>query len=281
MSEWPLIAFTTALQLSCGLALATTQYDRAPRKSNEFAFRALGISIFPIAAMGVLASLFHLGRPLSAWRALSNLPTSRLSVEILLSGLFAVAALAYSWLWRIRRKKGRFGLGGAVSLIGLAAVVSSATVYMAPTEPAWNSPWVPISFLGAALLFCGLAPVSMADLRPDEDLRRIFLITTAAGALVILVSAGWMVVRLSAPPAGEFASARFHEILRWLLSSGSVPLGIFMMLAGVLPMVFAFKLWTSGKPVGGMGRLVLPAALAGAVIGRWLMYAVGTKFFPF
>jgi len=281
MSEWPLIAFTTALQLSCGLMLATTLYDRAPRKSKEFAMSALGISIFPIAAMGVLASLFHLGRPLSSWRALSNLPSSRLSVEVLLSGLFATAALAYSWLWRIRRKKGRFRLGGAASLIGLAAVVSSALVYMTPTEPAWNSPWVPISFLGAALLFCGLAPVSMADLRPDEDLRRIFLITTAAGALVILVSAGWMVVRLSAPPAGEFASARFHEILRWLLSRGSVSMGIFMMLAGVLPMVFAFKLWTSGKPVGGMGRLVLPAALAGAVIGRWLMYAVGTKFIPF
>jgi anaerobic dimethyl sulfoxide reductase subunit C len=281
MSEWTLIAFTTALQLSCGLALATTLCDRGSREFDEFAARALGISIFPIAATGVLASLFHLGRPLSAWRALSNLPTSRLSVEVLLSGLFCVTALAYSWLWRIRRKKGRFGLGGAASLIGLAAVVSSAMVYMTPTEPAWNSPWVPISFLGATLLFCGLAPVSMADLRPDEDLRRIFLVMTAVGASAILISSGWMVGRLSAPPAGEFASARFHEILRWLLSGGSVPLGIFVMLAGVLPAAFAFKLWMSGKRVGRTGRLVLPAALAGAVIGRWLMYAVGTKFFPF
>jgi anaerobic dimethyl sulfoxide reductase subunit C len=281
MSEWPLIAFTTALQLSCGLALATTLCDRASRKFDEFAVRALGISIFLIAATGVLASLFHLGRPLSAWRALSNLPTSRLSVEVILSGLFCVAALAYSWLWRIRRKKGRFGLGGVASFIGLAAVVSSAMVYMTPTEPVWNSPWVPISFLGTALLFCGLAPISMVDLRPDENLRKIFLVTTAAGASAILVSAGWMVVRLSAPPAGEFASARFREILRWLQSRGAVPLGIFVMLAGVLPMAFAFKFRTSGKPAGRMGRLVFPAALAGAVIGRWLMYAVGPKFFPF
>jgi anaerobic dimethyl sulfoxide reductase subunit C (anchor subunit) len=281
MSEWPLIAFTIAVQISCGLALATTLCDHAIREPRGSTARPIGVSLFPIAATGVIASLFHLGRPLSAWRALSNLLSSRLSVEVLLSGLFALAALGCSFFWWTRRNKGRFELGVATSFMGLAAVVSSATVYLVPTELVWNSPWVPLSFLGTTLLFGGLVPVTMADLRQGESLRRIFLATTAAGATALIISAAWMVARLSAPPAGEFASARFHETLRWLLSHGSVPLGIFVALAGFLPIALASKLWPSGKSAGWMGRLVLTGALAGAVIGRWLMYAVGTKFFPF
>ncbi len=257
MSEWPLIAFTIAMELSCGLALAATVCDYATRGSNGFSVRTLGSSIFPVAAVGVLASLFHLGRPLSAWRALSNLASSRLSVEALLSVLFALAALGCSGLWWTRRKKGRIELGVVTSLLGLAAVVSSATVYLVPTEPAWNSPWMPVSFVGTTMLFCGLAPASRTDPAQGKSLRRIFLAATAAGAAAVVVSAALMVARLSSPPAGEFASARFHQTLQWLLSHGSFPLGIFVVLSGVLPMAMAFKHWTFGKT----RRMDVPARL--------------------
>jgi anaerobic dimethyl sulfoxide reductase subunit C len=281
MSEWPLILFTTAVQLSCGLALAATASDHAFGRSEGSSARALGISVFPLAATGVLASLFHLGRPLSAWRALSNLTSSPLSIEILISGLFFLAATGYGYLWWTRRNKGRPELGAVTSLMGLAAVASSAAVYLVPTEPAWNSPWVPLSFLGTAFLFGGLAPLAVADPSKEERPRGIFMAATAVGAAAVIVSAVWMVARLSAPPAGEFAAGRFREILRWLLSRGSVPLGASVALAGLLPMALVLKLWASGKPVVRMARLVLAGALAGAVIGRWLMYAVGTKFIPF
>jgi anaerobic dimethyl sulfoxide reductase subunit C (anchor subunit) len=279
MSEWPLVVFTMALQLSCGLALSATLFDRSVRKSDEAVIRLLGISIFPIAAVGLMVSLFHLGRPLSAWRALSNLPGSWLSVEVLLSCLFALASLAYAHRWWSRGREGRFALGVVTGLVGLAAVVSSSMIYLVPGQPAWNSAWVPMSFLGTTMVLGGLFPICLGDLKSDKGFLTALSAAVAVGGLLLVVSANWMIAGISRPSADDFASARLHEALLLVLSQHLVWFVLHVVLAGVLPVAFAFSLLSSGK--AGLGGLVLVAVTAGAAIGRILMYLVGTAAPPF
>jgi Fe-S-cluster-containing dehydrogenase component/DMSO reductase anchor subunit len=77
--EWPLAAFTFLGSLLVGWIFANSL-------SNS-----IGISIWTfcfLALVGILLSVFHLGKPLRSILAINNLKTSWLSREILLYGLF-------------------------------------------------------------------------------------------------------------------------------------------------------------------------------------------------
>jgi anaerobic dimethyl sulfoxide reductase subunit C (anchor subunit) len=184
MREWPLIVFTIAIQSACGLALAATLFDVKARHDPAL-MRPLALAIFPLAALGALASVAHLGRPLAAWRSVLNLGRSPLSLEVALTALFVALALAYSGFWWIGRSDGRLALGIAASLAGLAAVISSALVYTVPAQPAWNSGWVPASFVGTALVLGGLAPAVFAAPAAPGLLR-------IAGSALLIIAAVWI-----------------------------------------------------------------------------------------
>jgi anaerobic dimethyl sulfoxide reductase subunit C (anchor subunit) len=185
MREWPLVIFTVAIQSACGLALAATLFDVKARHDAAL-MRPLALAIFPLAALGALASVAHLGRPLAAWRAVLNLRRSPLSMEVVLTGMFVALALAYSGFWWSGRSDGRLALGVVASLAGLAAVVSSALVYTVPAQPAWNSGWVPASFVGTALLLGGLAPAVFASAPAGPGALRV------AGSALLLIAAVWI-----------------------------------------------------------------------------------------
>ena len=87
MKEWPLILFTLATQLACGLTLAATVFETKARPADAVLMRPLAMAIFPVVAMGILLSMAHLGRPLMAWRAAVNLGQSRLSLEVILTAV--------------------------------------------------------------------------------------------------------------------------------------------------------------------------------------------------
>lgn len=133
MTEWSLVLFSVAIQLSCGLAMAAAFADSKGERAA--AMRPVGMGIFPLAAAGLLVSLFHLGRPFSGFKALRNLGRSPLSLEVLITLLFAVSALAYSHFWRKNIKPGRAALGLVTSILGLAAIVSSSAIYLLPSRP--------------------------------------------------------------------------------------------------------------------------------------------------
>jgi anaerobic dimethyl sulfoxide reductase subunit C (anchor subunit) len=282
MTEWPLVLFTVAIQLACGLALTTTLCDRSTQRLAEAHMRPLGMAIFPVAAAGMLLSLLHVGRPLLAFRSLYNLRNSRLSLEILLTVLFALAAFVYSRAWWKNISRNRLACGEVASVLGVAAVVSSAAVYLVPVQPAWNSGWVPVSFLGTTLLLGGFAAIAFADLPADRILRRGFLAGTASGGVLLLISATWMVLHVARPSADDFVAAQLERALHVVAAHHSVWLGIFLFLAAVVPIAFAIRMWPS--PERGVPRLelriVFGCVLLGALVGRALMYALGTPY-PF
>ena len=278
MSEWPLVVFTLAIQLSCGLALAATVADWAGNRSDT-AMRPLGIAIFPVAAIGLLASLLHLGRPLTAWKSLYNLGSSRLSLEVLLTLLFVLAALIYSHSWWAHRPDHRVLTGIATSLLAVAAVASSTAIYLVPTQPAWNAGWVPISFFGTALLLGGSASAAFGNLHVPRNLLGCFLGGAVAGSLMLASSAVWMFATLSRVPLDDFAAARLREALHLLTAQHPIALGLHLLLTTVIPIAFAALLWFGWSLPGASPLLRLLAFLAitlGAFIGRGLMVLVGT-----
>ncbi len=116
-------------------------------------FRLLGADrpVVPLAlglaALG--ASVFHLGRPQYAWRAVIGLRTSWLSREILAFGAFAGLAVLFALTGDPR-------LGAGVVAAGIAGVACSVMVYAATERECWRASVTGAKFaLTAAVL--GLA----------------------------------------------------------------------------------------------------------------------------
>ncbi|HKJ27006.1 MAG TPA: DmsC/YnfH family molybdoenzyme membrane anchor subunit [Anaerolineales bacterium] len=162
--EWALVLFTILAQMSVGSFIGLgivhffAQKKAGQEEADRFSSRAL-LAIWPVMALGFLASILHLGNPLNAYRAVTNLGTSWLSREILFGVLFAVLGFAFAILqWR---KIGSFVMRNIVAwlaaIVGVVFVFSMGQVYMLPTQPAWNTMATPISFFTTTLLLGALA----------------------------------------------------------------------------------------------------------------------------
>ncbi|HWR34991.1 MAG TPA: DmsC/YnfH family molybdoenzyme membrane anchor subunit [Clostridia bacterium] len=283
--EWPLVVFTVALQFACGLSIAAMLVDWKASPSEVAQLRPLAVAIFPIVALGMLASLLHLGRPLLAGRALLNLRRSKLSVEVLLSTFFACSALIYSGLWFTGATQPRLAGGIVTATLGLGAVVSSAMIYMLPTRPIWNSGWLPASFLGTTLLLGGLPSAALVAGAAEATLLRTFVNATVAGSALLLLSAFWMLKHSSRLRAEQSASADIEAPRPLLNSREYLWLVLYIGFAGVMPGVIALMLW----PVAGAPDLpaialrfaALPFAMLGVLLGRMLMYSIAPRFSGF
>ena len=144
--EWALITFTILAQMSVGafLMLGVAHFFAARSagvaEADRLSDRAL-LAIGPVLVLGLLASLFHLGNPLNAYRAVGNLQTSWLSREILSSVSFTLVGALFALMqWR---KIGTYGVrtavAGLAALLGLFLVYCMSRVYQLPTQPAWDN----------------------------------------------------------------------------------------------------------------------------------------------
>jgi anaerobic dimethyl sulfoxide reductase subunit C (anchor subunit) len=277
-SEWSLVAFTLALQLSCGLVLAAAVSDWERAASGPLWMRPLGIAVFPVAAAGLLCSLLHLGRPSGAGRSLLNLKQSRLSQEVLLTLLFLMLSFAYSILWLMDSAGLRRGGGIATALCAVAAVAASAALYWSPAMPLWNSGWVLASFAGSTVLLGGFAAMSAASSAGDSGMVRFSLAAVLAGSLLVLVALLWMLLHWARCFKARQAPGR-PDLRRGLW------LGLHVVLAVALPALLAIKLMlaqgSAAAPGGPMSARWLWTAfllsLLGAAFGRAFMYWLGTS----
>jgi len=162
--EWALIIFTILAQMAVGsfLVLGFVHFfatrKAGPEEADRLSDRAL-LAIGLVLILGMFASLFHLGNPLNAYKAVTNVGTSWLSREILAGVLFAgLGGLFAIMQWR---KIGSFALRNVLAwitaVIGLALVYSMSQVYMLPMQPAWNTWATPITFFVTTFLLGSLA----------------------------------------------------------------------------------------------------------------------------
>ena len=143
-----------AIEQLLGILLAT-----AGREVVEQARAVHLIAAFGLGALGMGASLFHLGRPWYAYRAIIGFFSSWLSREIICFGAFAALASLYAglpWLSSfgidLSESANRW-LGMGVVVTGLAGVLCSVMVYDSTKRPLWHWSRTAVRFLltGAVL----------------------------------------------------------------------------------------------------------------------------------
>lgn len=300
--EWPLILFTILGQMAVGsfIVLGIAHYfanrKYGAEQADRLADRAL-LGIWPVLGLALLASLLHLGNPLNAPRAISNLATSWLSREILTSVLFFGLGVVFAFLqWRkLGSASLRNALAWLASLVGLVLVYAMSQVYSLAAQPAWNSLATPVSFfvttflLGSLAVGVGLVVNYAMVKRSDPDcaemqctLLRESVRWIAVAALVLL---GVEVVTVAAqaiylagsgvPAAAQSAALTFNQFgALFVLRLALVFVG-----AGV----FALALYRNALVAGreqALGSYVFAAfalVLAAEVMGRFLFYATHVR----
>jgi DMSO reductase iron-sulfur subunit len=155
--HWSLVFMTTMVQAVVG-ALAMMLIAHA---TDTVSLTLLAM----LTAVALNISVFHLGRPAYAWRALKMWRRSWLSREVLLFGLFFLSIGACT----IAAWAQTFGflhiaavvplLGWVATAFGVLGTVASAYIYLVPARPSWNMSHTPLDFLiSAALIGTLLAP---------------------------------------------------------------------------------------------------------------------------
>lgn len=140
--HWPLIVMLVLTQLSVG-AFAAGWLTSAIFGENLLNVVEGGHAIVALS-LGLLAlsaSLFHLGRPQYAFRALIGLRHSWLSREILAFSVFAGLATVYAVsLWMTPSISDRFmrWLEFGVVVSGLVAVICSMMIYVSTRREFWS-----------------------------------------------------------------------------------------------------------------------------------------------
>jgi formate dehydrogenase iron-sulfur subunit len=167
----PLVFMLVLTQLSVGAFAVEFLLRRLfPQLATARAYHAVIALCAGLLALG--ASVFHLGRPKYAFRAVIGLRTSWLSREILAFGAFAGAAAVYAgyvWLgplmaalhlppvprW-LASPRVADALGGAVVLSGLAGVGCSVMLYVKTAREWWSGARTAFRFYATAAVL-GLA----------------------------------------------------------------------------------------------------------------------------
>ena len=168
----------------------------------------LAILLF-VTMVALNISVFHLGRPAYAWRALKMWRRSWLSREVLCFALFfgalaaftsvswimalppaLTAAMHMAWLQDLHALAHATQLiailGWTAALFGVAGTIASAFIYLVPARPAWNLIHTPIDFLLSAGFIGAILPLTLnwiaRHVAPLPLLRPIPL-TTSVSAL--------------------------------------------------------------------------------------------------
>ncbi|HEY3365887.1 MAG TPA: DmsC/YnfH family molybdoenzyme membrane anchor subunit [Symbiobacteriaceae bacterium] len=269
MKELPLILFTVLSQAAVGLVAIPTVLESLLGTEKvaalQPALRNVGRLVFPLALASLAASLWHLGAPLGAYRAVSNFGSSWLAREIILMGLFTACAAAYShlWQWRPENQPARRTVGLVAAVVGLLAVFATGMVYQLPSRPDWSHWSNLMAGFVTALLIGGMA-VSCAVARhagaPVEARRYLgYIVLAAAAALVLgLAFYGPYLTGVS----GTTTALLFGNSWFWL-----------RLLVGVgLPVWVAAPLVKGEQPGPVLVRIALVAVVAGELVGRTLFY---------
>lgn len=150
------ILFTTTSGAGAGLLIWLGLFGLAGRLSPEMFFYIMAFSLaFVLVTVGLLSSVFHLGHPERAWRALSQWRSSWLSREGVtalvtypLAGGYAAALYCFG-----PSHMGTKILGLAAIGLAILFIVSTGMIY-ASLRPikAWANPYVPTGYLLFALM---------------------------------------------------------------------------------------------------------------------------------
>lgn len=256
-------------------------------------FMVFGASgIFAVTGLALTAAIFHLGRPLYAYKALRMWKRSWLSREILFFAIFSFSGAIYAALllagyflhWEIHGVI--LGLiGGIAAFSGMAGIYASAKIYLVPARPAWNTIRTPLRFFLTGFILGPLFSLVVYGLHLmffRRDLTRDGLgpvlgwlgISAFAGfaQLLVLFARLFQVNEGKNPELYDSAllmTRRFR--VHFLLRVGSLALNSF-----AFPFFFLTSFLT-GDVVSGSGMVIFASisfliALSSEFLGRYLFF---------
>jgi formate dehydrogenase iron-sulfur subunit len=187
----PLVVMLVLTQLSVG-AFVTDAIASLALPEHSLATRQPAHSIVALAVglAALAASVFHLGRPRYAFRAVLGLRTSWMSREIVAFGLFAAAAVAYaaaSFSGSGIERGLHEALRWTVATLGVVGIACSVAIYDATRRAWWTASITGFKFfLTAAVL--GLATTIVTS-SAHRDRSGVAATLSCAVALVSMLKA--------------------------------------------------------------------------------------------
>lgn len=275
--EWPLVIFTVLGQTSVGIIFCLWLLERkrgklATSASTEYqSFIRSSILVSGVLlAVAMISSLFHLGHPFAAYRALAHLGTSWLSREILLF-VFTFGAWAYLALLSRRPDSKLTGVLALTSGLGILGIISSALIYTLPRVPAWNNLGPVIFFLMTSIILGALVTAVLGrkvlGLAEMKQVLNIALGSVIGSAILYLLYFSLLEVT---PEGAATAQALLNSPIFWLRAVVGWIVPILLILNAVSKKEY---------PQPMMILLALTCGAVGELLGRGLFYvsAVGMQ----
>lgn len=220
--QWPLVAFTCLTGAGGWLLVcaAIDHFKQLTSKTNSVA----NIVGFVIVVVGGLASVLHLSHPENILGAL-NRPTSGIFTEAVLTGLTALMCFIYFIVERKSTSKGALKvLAVLAAVFGAVLSFSSGASYMMGSQPTWNTPLLPLGFLGVAIPLGVSIYLGIAKLKGEKNLKPYCQLLFAAGIIAVILVALYAAV-----------SGALHDAGLWCGIAALV-------LSGVAPAIIGFFL---------------------------------------
>lgn len=201
--ELPLVFFTVLSQVALGLAIFVcwTMF-RNPAALPDKKLREAWLSVFIVSGCGLLASLFHLGHPFQAYKALINLGGSWLSREVLMFTCFCLVALANAY---VKSKT----LGVVAIIVGCLGLIAQGITYGPPSMPSLHNAF-PMALFALSALATGACALFYftdgANVRSRPWILALFVLLLTAPCL-------WLSGSATMQATG---SMWLHSILFWL-----------------------------------------------------------------
>ncbi|RSK27559.1 DMSO reductase [Bacillus sp. HMF5848] len=275
LHEWPLITFTLLMQLAIGTFLMVMVMRTVLENKMDITFTSKGLLfVGPVTAIALLASLFHLGEPLGAYRSLLNISTSWLSREILFSGLFFVLWAVTFYL--VKKGKDIKWIGWFTVIIGVAAVISMAGIYATSIKPAWADMNTFVAFLGTTIVF-GALGVAVLSIKPLLEMKndaalKVLKMIGYASLVAIVIQLVYVPVYVAGLANGVTAAKQSAELLSTTYAWPSMLHWVLTILGGTL---FIYMIT---RMKGRLTQAVYAAfalVFVGELIGRLVFYATG------
>lgn len=290
-SQWSLVVFTLLVQTSVGVYVASVLFGRKlakgldEKQAGRLVLPGYGLAAV-LVAVGLLVSLFHLGDPLNAPKAILNIATSWLSREIAATGAYAfLALLSLVLLAKSRRLSGELAL--LTSLVGVAAIFMMTKVYSTALVPAWQGNYTLISFYASGFLLGPLLALACVAMLRSEHLAGqmrallvpTFLVAACAMAVQIVVAPAYMGSLAELGSAGRMSAALLNGDFGWAVTArwALLATGLLVMSATAVKRGQTRAEAGDMEPSGGLLLLAVAAVMAGEVLGRYLFYAGGVQ----
>ncbi len=218
---------------------------------------------------GLTASVFHLGQPLRAWRAVLNLRQSWLSREVGLFALFASLATALAVMNFTSHTIP--GLQLVVAVAGLLSVFASAMIYIDTRRDIWTAAITLPKFFGSTAILGASGSFIVAAFEQGISASRFFALSLIALTIAKLVwEAHALKIRNDRPRHQNKSALLLTTVFRWQ-TAARFGFGIVGGIA--LPMA---ELWLRlNIPVLAVASGVL--SLSGELLERHLFFSAASN----